>query len=153
MPVYRMYFGIRGQRQIHGCEEFEAGDDAAAIRIACVLYDACSDACDYFELWQGEERPVYSRQGYRQGTRLADLIEAHQNVVIEREEHISQSHWLIAQSRRLIEALDHAKLAARVQRTSPASHQLPDANEADDGAATSWERENARRNLLMRRDC
>jgi hypothetical protein len=46
-----MYFQNKGK--IDGREDFEADDDVAAIRIARVLYDACSDVCDHFELWQG----------------------------------------------------------------------------------------------------
>src|SRR5215472_7732856 len=41
---------------IYGGEDFEADDDAAATRIARVLYDACSDVCDCFELWQRTRR-------------------------------------------------------------------------------------------------
>jgi hypothetical protein len=147
--AYRIYFRVSGQ--IHGREDFEAAGDVGAIRIARVLYYACSDICDSFDLWQGN-RQLCAQQPHHQKTSLDDLIEAHQNMVIEKEERISQSRWLIAQSRRLIETLDRAKSAARVQRISPASHRLPDANEADDGAATSWRRENMRRNLSMRRD-
>src|SRR5215831_18658848 len=46
MSAYRMYFLIWGQ--IQGREDFEAADDVAAIRIAGVLYDTCSDVCDGF---------------------------------------------------------------------------------------------------------
>jgi hypothetical protein len=112
MPVYRMYFWFRGYSQIPCRDDFKVDDDVAASRVAHVLYNACSDVCDYFELWQGD-RPISAGQAYRQRARLGDLIEAHQNVVIEREEHIRQSRSLIAQSRRLIETLERAKSAAR----------------------------------------
>ena len=109
MSAYRMYFLIRGQ--IQGREDFEAADDVAAIRIARVLYDTCSDVCDGFDLWQGK-RQLRARQPHHQKASLTDLIEAHQRVAIQKEEDISQSRWMIARSRRLIEALDRAKLAA-----------------------------------------
>jgi hypothetical protein len=112
MPVYRMYFWTKGPDQIPTRDDFQADDDVSAIRIARVLYDTCSDVCDYFELWQGE-RQIPARQADQQRTTLADLIEAHQNVVIEREEHIGQSRRLLARSRRLIEALDRTKSAAK----------------------------------------
>jgi hypothetical protein len=110
MSTYRMYFRTTGQ--IRGREDFEAADDVAAIRIARVLYDACSDVCDGFDLWQGK-RQLRARQPHHQLASLANLMEAHQQLAIETEEHISQSRWLIAQSRRLIETLDRAKSVAK----------------------------------------
>jgi hypothetical protein len=109
MLTYRIYF--RTARQILGREDFEANDDVAAIRIAHVLYDTCSDVSDSFELWQ-EQRKLRARQAHHWKASFDDLIEADQRVVIEREECISHSRWLIARSRRLIEALDAAKPAA-----------------------------------------
>jgi hypothetical protein len=106
MTAYRMYFLITGR--IHGRQDFEADDDVAAIRIARVLYDTCSDVCESFELWQGK-RQIRAQQAHHSRASLADLIEAHQRVTIETEEVISQSDWVIAQSRRLIETLDQMK--------------------------------------------
>jgi len=106
MSAYRMYFLIMGQ--IQGREDFEAANDVAGIRIARVLYDTCSDVCDGFDLWQGK-RQLRARQPHHQKASLTDLIEAHQRVAIQKEEDISQSRWMIARSRRLIEALDRTK--------------------------------------------
>jgi len=36
-----------------GRHDFEAEDDRAAMILAEVLCDACSDMCGFFELWQG----------------------------------------------------------------------------------------------------
>jgi hypothetical protein len=105
-----MYFQTKGQ--IHGREDFEADDDVAAIRIARVLYGTCSDVCNGFELWQGK-RQLRARQPHHQKASLDDLIEAHQYVAIETEQRISESRWIIAQSRRLIEVLDRAKSPAK----------------------------------------
>lgn len=102
MTAYRMYFRI--DDHIHGRQDFRADDDFAAIRIAGVLFDACSDICQSFELWQGE-RLIPAHQPHH----LTDLTEAHQRLTIEMLEAISQSHWLIARSRRLIEILDGIK--------------------------------------------
>ena len=110
MSAYRIYFRTNGR--IHGREDFEATDDAAAIRIARVLHDACSDVCDGFELWQGT-RQLCAPQPHQQKAGLADLIEAHQRIAIQKEEDISQSRWMITESRRLIEALGRAKSAAK----------------------------------------
>ena len=108
MTAYRIYFYINGE--IHGRQDFEADGDVAAIRIARVLYDACSDLCDRFELWQGK-RQIYARQPHHQRANLADLIEDHQRVTIEIEERVRQSRWMIARSQRLIETLDRSKIA------------------------------------------
>jgi hypothetical protein len=106
MSSYRMYFQIKGRIQCR--DEFEADDDLAAIRIARVLYDTCSDVCDSFELRQGK-RLIPARQAHHQKANLGDLIEAHQRMAIEREEHIGQSRGMIARSKRLIETLNRAK--------------------------------------------
>jgi hypothetical protein len=110
MSAYRICFRI--QDNVHGRENFEADDDVTAIRIARVLYDACSDVCDGFELWQGK-REIHARQPHHQRANLVDLTEALQNVALETEEHICKSRWMIAQSRCLIQILDRSKSAAK----------------------------------------
>jgi hypothetical protein len=106
MTPYRMYFYVKGE--IHGRQDFEADDDVAAIRIARVPYDTCSDICESFQLWQGK-RPIPALQPHHQKASLGDLIEEHQRVVIDTEEILSQSRWTIANSRRFIETLDRLK--------------------------------------------
>ena len=108
--TYQIYFLADGRTQ--GREEFQADDDVAAIRIARVLYDACSDVCEAFELWQETRQIRAAQQPHHATTRLADLIEAHQRVTIDREEAISQSKGMIARSRRLIATLDEIKSRA-----------------------------------------
>jgi hypothetical protein len=111
MSTYRMYFRAAGE--IHGRDDFEADDDVAAIRIARALHDACSDMCQSFELWQGTRKIRTHKRPHHVTAGLAGLIEAHQRVTIEREEAISESEWMIARSRRLIETLDRIKSKAR----------------------------------------
>jgi hypothetical protein len=110
MLTYRMYFRTAGQ--IYGRQDFEADNDVAAIRIARVLYDSCSDISDSFELWQAK-RQIRARQPHHQKADLADLIEAHQRVALETEERISESRWIIAQSQRLLQILEASKSAAK----------------------------------------
>src|SRR5215471_16074962 len=107
MTAYRIYFYINGE--IHGRQDFEADGDVAAIRIARVLYDACSDICESFQLWQGK-RHIPALPPRHQQASLADLIEEQQRLAIETEEIISQSKWMIATSRRLIDTLDRCRL-------------------------------------------
>jgi hypothetical protein len=108
MLTYLMYF--RTVDQICGRHDFEAENDVAAIRIARVLYDSCSDVS--FELWQGK-REIRARQPHHQKANLADLTEAHQRVALETEEQISESRWMIAQSQRLLQILDASKSTAK----------------------------------------
>jgi hypothetical protein len=105
--TYQVSFIADGRTQ--GREDFQADDDVAAIRIARVLYDACSDVCEAFELWQGRREIRAAQQPHHATMRLADLIEAHQRVTLDREEAISQSKGMIARSRRLIATLDRIK--------------------------------------------
>jgi hypothetical protein len=97
-----MYF--LASSRIRAAEEFDADNDINAIRIARALYDACSDMCEAFELWQAT-RLIRTRPPPYRGVTLSDLSEAHQRIVIEGEEIIRASHWALARSRRLIEAL------------------------------------------------
>ena len=110
--TYQIYFLADDRTQ--GREDFQADDDFAAIRIARVLYDACSDVCEAFELWQGRREIRAAQQPHHATARFADLIEAHQRVTIEREEAISESKGMIARSRRLIATLDEIKSRAAV---------------------------------------
>ncbi|MBV8892767.1 MAG: hypothetical protein JO266_12495, partial [Acidobacteria bacterium] len=103
MSTYRIQFLATGK--ICGRQDFEADDDVAAIRIARVLYDTCSDICQSFKLWQGK-RHIPAQLPHHQKANLADLIEDHQRMTIETEEIISQSKWMIAHSRRLTYTLD-----------------------------------------------
>jgi hypothetical protein len=108
MCTYRLYFLASGR--IRAAEEFEANNDIDAIRIARLVYDACSDMCEAFELWQAT-RLIRTRPPPYSGVSLSDLTENHQRIVIEREEVIRNSHWALARSQRLIEALDLLKLS------------------------------------------
>jgi hypothetical protein len=51
LPLYRIF--LRGHGAILGRQDVEAENDRAAMILAEVLCDACSDMSDFFELWQG----------------------------------------------------------------------------------------------------
>ena len=106
MNVYTVYFLVSGR--IRARQDFAADNNVDAIRVARQLYDACSDRCESFELWQGDW-VISTRPPPYLGTSFAGLRVAHQQLVIEMEEAILVSHTLIAQSRRLIERLDRIK--------------------------------------------
>lgn len=106
MPHFRLYF--RDTVGIVGIDNFEASDNQAARSIAHVLYDACSDQCGGYELWQNASLIVeYMNPSIRPAT--GDLRDHHQALVIEREEAIQSSKWMIASSRRLLRRLDAMK--------------------------------------------
>ena len=109
MAAYRIYFV--GPGRISARQDFEADEDVAAIRIARVLYDMCSDICQSFELWQGK-RQINAQQPHHSRASLTDLIEAHRRVTIDTAEVISESRRMIARSRRLIETLGRIKSKA-----------------------------------------
>jgi hypothetical protein len=111
MTIYRMYFLGSYSNRIICREDFAADNDITALRIARILCDACSDKCQSFELWQGRRRvrarqPPYHRVGFD------DLSEAAQCAVIDVEERIRQSTWMLARSQRLLERLEQ-KAAVR----------------------------------------
>ena len=73
MASYRMYFLTCGR--IRAAENFEADYEIDAIRMARALWDACSDVCEAFELWQGP-RLVRTRPPPYRGASLSYLSEA-----------------------------------------------------------------------------
>ena len=62
---------------------------------------------DAFELWQKDRKVDTAEEP--QPVSLAELTEAHQQIVIEKEETILKSNWTIAQSKRLIERIERLK--------------------------------------------
>lgn len=55
MASYRVYFLNEGGR-IEAGQDFEAPSESVALVVADMLCEACADACDQFELWQGVTR-------------------------------------------------------------------------------------------------
>ena len=110
MTSYRMYFRSDDKPgvAIRGRDDFEAHDDVEATRVARVLFDACSDGCQSFELWSGD-RQIRAQQPHHSVASLDSLINAHQELALEREEVIQRSRWSIARSQRLLAAFDRLK--------------------------------------------
>ena len=118
--MYRIYF--RDAAGISGRVDFDAEDDRVAMTTAELLADACSDKCGGFELWQ-DSRQLCDRRTLPRPLceTLSDLSERMQAAVIEAEETIKDSAFVIASSRRLLERLEQF-------RSPPAAHavRLPD---------------------------
>src|SRR5690348_2807004 len=106
MNWYRMQFYSRSD-SFQGRHEFEAENDRAAMMIAELLADACSDLCETFELWDGARRVDASYSKMPCPTVSAEHVAAMtQTSLIRREEAIHRSHWAIARSKRLIEKME-----------------------------------------------
>src|SRR5262245_6279568 len=93
MAHYRI-FPWKG-RNIEGRDDFEAEGDDLAMAIARDLFDACSDRCEYFNLWNGDRR-VDRQWSTMRSLRASesrqvtpnDVRARIQELVIEREEVI-----------------------------------------------------------------
>jgi len=108
-----LYF-LNAAQRITARDEFEAENDETAITIAGLLSDACSDLSPGFELWQGARRvvPDVKKQAAAHPNQSSTAITLQlQNIVLEREEIIQQSHWLIAKSARLLARVDELRKA------------------------------------------
>ena len=106
MKWYRVYL-YDGAGAFQGRDDFEAGDDLAAMVIAENLCDACSDLCETFELWDGVRRVDASFSKLpRPSVRAGQITFTAQASLIRCEEAMRNSHWAVARSQRLIERLD-----------------------------------------------
>jgi hypothetical protein len=103
MTSYRLYF-IDRTGSIAGRDDFDAGDDDEARRIAGILSEACSDICPSFELWQATR--TVQTAGPQHSPSETELTQRIQESVARHEETIQGSKWRIAQSRRLIARMD-----------------------------------------------
>lgn len=91
---------------IGGREDFEAEDDAAALAIARVVYDAAGDCCDAFELWEGTRQIDHNRIT---SLKASALCARRQNEIIRTEEALLNSRWAIARSRLLLARFDEMR--------------------------------------------
>lgn len=102
MASYRIY--LFGEGAICGRHDFAAPSDQNAIEVALVLFDACADDCQSFDLWRGTKRIAIPRLVAPRS--FDELSAANQELVVETEEGIVQSEWNVAKSRRLLETLE-----------------------------------------------
>ena len=109
MDTYRVYF--RNPFGIVGRQDLRAGDEHAAVALADILCEACSDRCESFDVWRGIHC-VVERRAPRFPRQSVDAITAEgRSVLIACEEAIQESQWSIAGSERLLMRL--AELRAR----------------------------------------
>jgi hypothetical protein len=107
MAWYRVYL-YGGSGSFNGRHDFEGADDREAMLVAEHLCEACSDLCETFELWQGVRRVDTSFSRLPHPSVSAEQINlATQNSLIRSEEAMRNSHWAVAQSKRLVERMEH----------------------------------------------
>jgi hypothetical protein len=106
MKWYRVFlYSASGSFQ--GRHEFEAGGDREAMMVAELLCDACSDLCDFFEVWDGPRRIDVSFSKLPHPSVSAEQTNlATQLLLIRSEEAMRDSNWAVARSRRLIERME-----------------------------------------------
>lgn len=109
MAPYRVYFLNQGGR-IEAGHDFEAESDAVALVVADALCEACADACDRFELWQGVRR-VEKLPVRRDPEMLRNAMEQ----VLKTARAISERGGVLGQSKTLAAAIERLErdIAAR----------------------------------------
>ena len=108
MAEYRIYFV--STTTICGRHDFSADNDQSAIQIAHLLFEACSDGCQSYDLWQGDRRVAIPRLFVP--LTFNELSAAQQECAVDTEERIVRSEWSIAKSRRLLESLESKRRAS-----------------------------------------
>jgi len=117
MSTYRVFF--RSASRIVGRHDFVAPDDQAAVTIADVLCDACSDRCDAFEVWSGD-RCVLGHKPRSPHTAEVILGGRSQDVLIECEEAMQLSGWAIASSEKLLKCVEELRASGPPRARSEA---------------------------------
>lgn len=120
MLSYSLYF--RDEREIVGREDFEASDDDDALAMAELLYEACSDHCESFELWQGKRHvnsSLSASLALRQRKSVFEITAHIQERLRQREEAIRDSRWRIAESRRLLERIHQLEVQGLAPGAGP----------------------------------
>lgn len=104
-PVQYAVCFIDGDRRIIAMQMVRAESEEDALRMAAVLYDACSDRCESYEVWCGNV-PVRTGTADLVPPAFKSLCNYAQNIVIEREIALRESQSAIAASKRLLAKLE-----------------------------------------------
>lgn len=115
--MYRLYLKNRSGLVV-GREDFEAIDRAQALSIAAAIFNACSDIAADYELWMKDEQILSHKGGTGSGMRAA-LSDHQQQIVIDVELALRASNWLVADSQRLIQAIEKLNSAFGTGTSKP----------------------------------
>jgi hypothetical protein len=114
MATYRFrFFDDDAAHSMRGQFDFQVGDDVEAVETAEILFDACCDRCQSWEIWEGEVLFVSGPQGIGQRFCASDFAKRRQQSIIGYEQAILDSDWAIASSERLLAELDKLKASRR----------------------------------------
>lgn len=106
MAEYRVYFRDKGA--ISARQGFLADTDDEARELAQLLFQACSDSCSSYELWSGTRLVLEESTESVPFSRFEVLSETRQERILDYERQLRDSHWLLAKSQRLLEAIEAA---------------------------------------------
>jgi CheY-like chemotaxis protein len=130
---YRLYF--RGDADaIQARQGFFADSDDEACELAQILFDACHDKCSRYELWSGTRLIVESWEKAPSPPRFEFLTRNRQERVLDYEQRLRDSHWIVGKSQRLLEAIE----AASKVRLGSANRQNRALIVEDDEPARKW---------------
>jgi len=102
--LYRIYF-LDAQNGIMAAEFFSASGDRAAAQVAALVHDASSDVSTGYELWREADRIASGRHAPQAaaGPKHEDVIQAHQDIIVDLEERVQRAFACVARSRKLVE--------------------------------------------------
>jgi hypothetical protein len=107
MGTYRLLFFDDGI--VCGRFDLQARDDDRAAETAEILFQACSDCCQSWGIWEGTEFVSSGPMKLRTRLGASDLTEQRQENIVRCEEAMLESEWAIASSKRLLAELDKLK--------------------------------------------
>lgn len=110
MRTYQLFFL---DDHVVGSSDFQAEDDERAVEIAEILFDACSDRCQSWQLWDRDVLLVRGPRGAGAQLQASDLTKHRQENIIRCLEAILRSKWAIVSSARLIAELGKLKASKR----------------------------------------
>jgi hypothetical protein len=102
--IYRFYL-LDQENHINAAESFSAPDDMVAAETAGLVYRACNDQFESYELFQGAKRVAGSRV-HADGAgmlKLADVVMARQENILDLEERLQSGFACVRRSKKLLE--------------------------------------------------
>ena len=126
MAEYRLFF-LGSDAAIEARQDFLAPDDGAAQQIMTVLAEASADAHHGVMLWQGTRRIFEKHEdaqpecGTPQAMSSARLTAEMQQCVLDCEETLLHSHWRLAKSKMLLDAVNDLRRGSKPETNGTSS--------------------------------
>jgi hypothetical protein len=103
---YTLYLVADGH--FSDARHFVVGSDEAALAVACAVQDACSDSFQSFEVWQ-RSRQIVPKAWPRPEPLPPEVATESQARALELEESLLSSRRALAESRKLVRAIDELR--------------------------------------------